>query len=265
MRKTIVSFALTLAPSIVMAQQTSSSVQGSASVSATATTPKSQASMNGNAQATSTTSTSGPSQSAAPSTYTAENRARIDAAFGAARQRNLPQQPIRDRIAEGQAKGASEAQVTLSAQRAETRLEATQQAMIRAGRQPSQSDVSSGYQAMVHGATAAQVEAVAQRTPPNRSLVVAFDALARLEAQGMSPDRAAAQVVTQLDANASDQSLGQLGTTASTSLTGSAALPHGGVSAAGSAVGAATAAGATGTATAGVAGTVGGLVKPPTE
>jgi len=260
MRKTIVSFALTLAPSIVMAQQTSSSVQGSASVSATATTPKSQASMNGNAQATSTTSTSGPSQSAAPSTYTAENRARIDAAFGAARQ-----QPIRDRIAEGQAKGASEAQVTLSAQRAETRLEATQQAMIRAGRQPSQSDVSSGYQAMVHGATAAQVEAVAQRTPPNRSLVVAFDALARLEAQGMSPDRAAAQVVTQLDANASDQSLGQLGTTASTSLTGSAALPHGGVSAAGSAVGAATAAGATGTATAGVAGTVGGLVKPPTE
>src|SRR5882724_11419305 len=99
MSKTIVTFALALAPSVVVAQA-SSSVQGSAAVSATAKTPKSQTSVNGNAQVSSTSSAA-----AAPSTFSAENRARIDATFAAARERNLPQEPIRDRIAEGQAKG----------------------------------------------------------------------------------------------------------------------------------------------------------------
>ena len=261
MRKTIVSLVLALAPSLVAAQQASSSVQGSAAVSATAKTPRSQTSVNGNAQASSDMSAS-----AAPSTFSAENRARIDATFAAARERNLPQEPIRDRIAEGQAKGASETQVVMSAQRAEARLDVTQQAMIRAGRRsPSQGEVSSGYQAMAHGATEAQIETVAQHTPSNRSVVVAFDALARLEAQGMSPARAATQVVTSLDAHASDQSLGQLAATASSNVNGAASLPHVGASAVGSATAAAATGAAGATATGSVTGAVGGLVKPPAE
>jgi len=71
------------------------------------------------------------SASAAPSNFSATNRAKIDATFAAARKRSLPEQPIRDRIAEGQAKGASEAQIVASAQRAEARLDITQRAMAR--------------------------------------------------------------------------------------------------------------------------------------
>src|SRR5258708_390645 len=261
MRKTIVSFALAVAPSLVAAQQASSSVQGSAAVSATARTPRTQTSVNGSAQASSDMSTS-----AAPSTYTAENRARIGATLAGAGERDLPQEPIRDRIAEGQAKGATEAQVVMSAEHAEARLDATQRAMFRAGRRsPSQTEVSSGYQAMVHGATEAQIQTVAQHTPSNRSVVVAFDALTRLEAQGMSPAPAATQGVTALDAHASDQSLGQLAATASGNVNGAASLPRAGASAAGSATAAAATGAAGATATAGVTGAVGGLVKPPTE
>src|ERR1051325_4104774 len=258
MKRTIVNIALTLAPALVAAQQASTTTQASASAGVTAQTPRTSSTVNGNAQASSASSAS-----SAPSNYTAENRAKIDASFEAARKRDLPQQPIRDRIAEGQARGASGAQVIRAARHAETRLEAGQDAMIRAGRKPSQSDVSSGYQAMAHGATSAQVETVARRTPPNRSLVVTLDALARLEAQGMSPDRAEAAVVSSLNANASDQALGQ--PTAATARSGSA--QPGSVGATGAITGTAgstTAAGSS--ATAGVTGAVGAVIKrPPTE
>jgi hypothetical protein len=255
MRKTIISFALTLAPALLLAQQASSSTQGSAAVSASATTPKTQASVNGNAEASSDMSAS-----AAPSSFSAANRARIDATFKAARERNLPEQPIRDRIAEGRAKGASEAQIVASAQRAEARLDVTQRAMVRAGRtQPSQSDVSSGYQAVVHGASEMEIQAVTQHTPSSRSLSVAFDALARLEASGMTPNRAAAQVVSSLDANVSDQSLVQLGATTSAAVNGTVGGPGSGVAGTTSAVGTATAGGVTG----GVTGAVSGVIKKP--
>src|SRR6185503_17660795 len=64
----------------------------------------------------------------APASYTnysAESRAKIDAAFQAARAKNLPDEPMRQRIAEGQAKGAGEAQVVAAVQRTQARLEAS--------------------------------------------------------------------------------------------------------------------------------------------
>src|ERR1043166_802848 len=224
MRKTNVNIAPTMVPSLILAQQASTSTQASAGVSATATTPRTTTSAQANGEVSST------STSSAPSNYSAENRAKIDAAFTAARKRNLPEQPIRDRIAEGQAKGAGEGQVALAAQHAEARLEATQDAMIRAGRrQPSQSEVASGYQAMVHGASTTQIEVFSRRTPPDRSLSLALDAMTQLEVQGMAPDKAATTVMT-------------------------------------SASGASSVTGAGSSATAGVTGAVGAVVKkPPTE
>src|SRR5579864_2769918 len=116
MRTATFAFIIGLAPSIAVGQQAATSGQVSASASATATTPKSQTAVNGNAQASTTSSTSAD----VPSNFSAENRAKLDATFSAARQRNLPQQPIRDRIAEGQAKGATEAHFVDDAPNTET-------------------------------------------------------------------------------------------------------------------------------------------------
>ena len=46
-----------------------------------------------------------------PASYSAESKAKIKAAFQAALDKNLPDQPMRQRIDEGQANGATEAQV----------------------------------------------------------------------------------------------------------------------------------------------------------
>lgn len=113
-----------------------------------------------------------------PASYSAESQAKLNATFQAARDRKLPDRPIRDRIAEGQAKSASEAQVVVAAQRVEARLEMAQSAMVRAGRQPNDAEMIRAEAALARGATEAQIEAVARRTQPNQQIVVQLDALA---------------------------------------------------------------------------------------
>jgi hypothetical protein len=263
MKKVNVMFLLSLAPAVLAGQQASTTTSGSASGDLSAKAGRT--SVNGSAQA----SASSTSSVDVPSSYSAESRAKIEGTFSAARERNLPEQPIRDRIAEGRAKGASESQVVLAAQRTEARLEATQSAMIRAGRrEPSQEEVARGEQAMVRGASEAQIELVARRTPPRRSLVVAFDVLAQLQARGVAADQAVAQIVARLDANASDRALGELALSSNVSGNGSAVAQPGSVSGAASGSVNATAAGAVGaaSATAGATAGVGGLIRrPPTS
>src|SRR5690348_11111326 len=96
-----------------------------------------------------------------PATYSAEARAKIDASIQAARAKQLPERPIANRIEEGQAKGASEAQVVAAVQKTEARMETVHAAMVRAGRaSPSADEVASGEQAIARGATSAQIEAI---------------------------------------------------------------------------------------------------------
>jgi hypothetical protein len=150
---------------------------------------------------------------------------------------------MRQRMAEGQAKGASDAQVATAVQRAEARLEASQSAMIRAGREkPSADEVTAGEQAMARGTTEAQIEALVKHAPSDRSLVVAFDVLTKLEAQGKPVDKALAVVQAKLDARASDDAIASLAGNAG------AVLGNGQVGAAGSAAGAANAHGNSGNA-----------------
>ena len=135
-----------------------------------------------------TTTASATAQAAAkadiPASYSADAQAKLTATFERARERKLPEQPIRDRVAEGQAKSATEAQVVIAAQRAEARLEAVQSAIVRAGRQPSDAELIRAEAAMARGATEAQVEAVARRAQPDREIVVALDALVSANATG---------------------------------------------------------------------------------
>ena len=117
---TTLTFALICAPAALFAQQTS------ASASATA-----QASAN------------------IPASYSAEAKANIEASFKRAQQKNVPDQAMRQRLAEGEAKAASEAQVATAVQKTEARLEASQSAMVRAGRSnPTPEEINGGEQVM---------------------------------------------------------------------------------------------------------------------
>jgi hypothetical protein len=146
-----------------------------------------------------------------PAAFSASSRAKIDAALQAAKAKNLPDQPIRDRITEGQAKGATEAQIVDAVQGVETRLEASQAALIQAGRaQPQQNEVAGGALAMERGATAAHVAALVKHAPADRSLAVSFDVLAKLAAKGETVDDAIAKIAAKLDAGANDEAMASL-------------------------------------------------------
>lgn len=182
-------------------------------------------------------------------TLSADADAKVDANLKAARARHLPEQPIRDRVAEGEAKGASEAQIVAASGRTLAELQASYDAMVKAGRkEPSQDEVARGGQLMARGFTSAQVEAVARKAPSDRSLVVAFETLTSLQARGASTARAAARVEQLLAARASDAQMREVAVNATAAAHSDGLVQRG----AGSANGAA-AAGVAGSA-AGVAG-----------
>jgi hypothetical protein len=143
--------------------------------------------------------------------FSAASRAKIDATLKAAHDKNLPDQPIRARIAEDQAKGAAEAQIVDAAQGVETRLEASQAALGQAGRaQPEANEIIAGAQAIERGATAAQISSLVKHAPANRSLAVSFDVLAKLAANGESVDDALTKITAKLDAGGSDEAVAAL-------------------------------------------------------
>ena len=124
------------------------------------------------AAASATAPTSAQTSVNVPASYSAEGKAKIEAAFQAAHEKNLPDQLMRQRIDDGQAKGATEAQVVAAVQQMETRLEESQSVLIRAGRaKPQPAEVASADAALASGATAAQIEEIVKHTPANEPLV----------------------------------------------------------------------------------------------
>jgi hypothetical protein len=180
----------------------------------------------------------------------------VDAEIAVARERGLPERPIRRRVAEGRAKGASEEQVALAARRVRMNLETAHEAMVSAGRaRPSDEEVERGASAMEHGYTPAQIEAIASAAAGDRSLVVAFDVLARLSERGVPTARALAEVQSKLEPRATDTAIDAL-------VTSGAGV---GAKRSGASVGANAAAGAATSVKAGAAsvtGAVKGVVRP---
>jgi hypothetical protein len=145
-----------------------------------------------------------------PASFSAGGKTELEATYARARAHDVPQAPIEHRVAEGRAKGASEAAILASSSRVETNMEAAQHAMIKAGHHPSDAEVESGAYAMERGVTAGQIEAMTRSAPSGRSLDVAFSVLTRLNEGGMPVNTALAQVQAKLDANASDASIASL-------------------------------------------------------
>jgi hypothetical protein len=200
-----------------------------------------------------------------------ESSTSVDAELAAARARHLPERPIRRRVAEGRAKGASDMQLAASAHSMRANLESAAEAMVDAGRsRPSDDEIILGAYAMERGYTHAQLEAVARSAPSDRSLVVAFDVLARLQDRGLPVTRAVAQVQSKLESRASDASLDALvsanananaGIGASRVAGGTAATARAGGNAAAGAAASGASAGAS--ATGAVSGAVGAVIKKP--
>lgn len=181
MKSTLITVALTAMPALLAAQATGSAggeVQGKINV---------------------------------PATYSADSKTKIEAAFSAAHAKNLPDQLLRDRLAEAQAKNASEADVVTSIQKFEAQLEASSDALVQAGRQtPSPDEISAAAAAIEHGVTAAQITALAKQAPADRSLSVAFATLNKLAARGDPIDQALASVQAKLEAKATDDAIATL-------------------------------------------------------
>jgi hypothetical protein len=145
-----------------------------------------------------------------PREFSAEGRAKLEAMYKEAREKDLPPEPVARRVAEGRAKGATEAQILVSAEKVKGNLEATHSAMVRAGRKPTPSETETGAAAIEQGVTEAQLEAMAKKTPSDRSLTVAFDVLSELTAKGMPVGNALTQVQAKLDARAPDSAIQSL-------------------------------------------------------
>ena len=132
--------------------------------------------------------------------FSAETRLQLEAMLQVARERELPTEPMTDRMAEGQTKGASEAQILVATRRVHAELVTAQTALIRAGREhPSDAEVERGAQLIARGATSAQLEAFVRSAPSDRRLEVAFEVLGNLAARGIPVDQAIAVVGANLN------------------------------------------------------------------
>ena len=149
-----------------------------------------------------------------PSNFTAAGRAQLKATYARARQEHVPEAVIASRVAEGEAKHASERAVVTSAAKVETNMESARGAMMAAGRHPTDDEVRASAYAMDRGVTKAQIVAMARRTPSDRSLAVAFDAVTGLNQNGVQLNRALTEVQAKLDAHASDAAITSLVTQA---------------------------------------------------
>lgn len=131
-----------------------------------------------------------------PEGFSAETRARLEAVFETARRKSLPAQPIGDRMAEGQAKGASESQIVAASASTLAQLEMSQAALVRAGRDhPSDQDIVRGAQLLARGASGAQLELLARHDASELRLEGALEVLTTLSARGMPVDRTVTAVV----------------------------------------------------------------------
>ena len=152
-----------------------------------------------------------PAALAAQTTASATSSMTVEGEVAAARAWRLPEEPIRRRVAEGRLKGASEAQLALAAHKVRLTMEGAQSAMVSAGRmKPTDEEVERGGNAMERGYTREQLQVVVKSAPSDRSLVVAFDVLTRLNEKGMPVAKALAQVQAKLEARQSDESIGTL-------------------------------------------------------
>jgi hypothetical protein len=134
----------------------------------------------------------------------------VDAELAVARQRGLPEEPIRRRVSEAIAKGASATQQAITAHKVRVTLEAAKEALVGGGRtRASDEEVERCGGMMERGYSRAHVEVMA-RSVPDRSIAVSCDVVAKLNESGVPAARALAQVREMLEKGMSDATIDAL-------------------------------------------------------
>lgn len=216
MTKFVITLALGLAPAALLAQ-VSTSTEARAGAGLTTKPAAANAGVAARAQTS--------SDIALPSDFSTAARAQVEATFQDARSKQLPEQPMRDRMAEAIRSGTSEAKVVAELRLLEARLDASQHAMVRGGHaSTTDAEIVAGARAMEHGVAAAQLTAVARRGAPDRDLTASFDALTTLVGRGVPVTRAVAEVRAKLDAGASDDAIRALAANADVGASAGAAV-----------------------------------------
>jgi hypothetical protein len=137
--------------------------------------------------------------------FSVESRTKLEAMLKSAREKQLPTEPMTNRMAEGKAKGAPEPEIIAETQKVMGHLETAHRVLVKVGREkPNPDEVSNGASVLARGASAADLEIVASKAPADRSLVVAFEVLSELADRGVPVDRALAEVGAKLSARAND-------------------------------------------------------------
>jgi hypothetical protein len=127
---------------------------------------------------------------------------------------------VRRIIAEGQARGASAAEIDRAALAVHARLNAAFGALHSRGdgATASEAEVVAGAEALASGARPADLAKLRDSSPADRSLAVSLTTLAELTAAGMDPARATAQLTSHLGAGAPDAAIASLGANAAAGL-----------------------------------------------
>ena len=175
-----------------------------------------------------------------------------EAVVRATAEAGLPTAPVRRTVAEGEAKGAVEADVVRAAVRTQGRLMIAREALESDGeREPSQGEITLGAEALLRGADRADLERMADAAPEGRSLEASLQTMLSLGAQGQSARQISSSIAAQLAAGANDLSISALaglnlssvvgGVVGGASASGSLGGSPGGASVAGSLTGSASA------------------------
>lgn len=189
--------------------------------------------------------------------------ARIDSLIARAEARGLPAEPLRQRAAEGQAKGASEAHILSALARMEANMQTTQRVFARLGRTATDGEIAAGAEVVAQGTTEEQLEQVVKHADKQRGLEVALTTLASLTANGEGVANAIARVEAKLAERASDHAIAALASAngAAHSAHGSAAIGASATAGKGSAGVAGAAAGAVNAAGGAAGGAASGAVR----
>ena len=141
-----------------------------------------------------------------------DSRSDVDAVLRATADAGLPEAPVHRTVAEGRAKGASEAAIARAAMRMQGRLLVARDVLAADGeREPSQSEIALGAEALIRGATRADLERIRGSAPDGRGLETSLEALLSLQARGEGAGEASSRIAALLAAGASDLSVSALG------------------------------------------------------
>lgn len=148
---------------------------------------------------------------ALPAVASAQATVGADAALRATVEADLPEAPVRRVIAEGEAKGASEAEIGRAAMRVHHRLRVASEALARdqgPGGRASDAEIVAGAEAMAAGATVAELRALRSAASSGGSLTASLNALAGARNGGAAGGAASGSGAAALGAGGALEGLG---------------------------------------------------------